>query len=231
MKPKFPYPGHYYISQQFNESSLGYHHFGVDIVPLDKPGGNHWPAPIFPILSGKTLSVANTDKDRGKGIRVRTLLTAPFVAYLKSKKLVPANYGGSVYLDCLYWHCLMVTDLDGTITQNTPVGITGNTGNVYAGGQPVPDYMKGVPPYPGLHLHLEAVVTNGVTPFNTDKDQWGRVDPLEILNYQGDSMGQFKTQNFKGELRIVLQADSIENWKELCKVYGVDPSQVDETIN
>lgn len=235
MKPQFPYPGSYIITQYYDQNAANYpsgHHGGLDMVPQVSPQNtNHWPAPIFAILGGKTLSVSNTDKDRGKGIKVRTLLSAPFVQYLKTKGLIPANHSGSVFLDTLYWHCLMVTDLDGTIHQSTPVAITGNTGNVWSGGFPVPDYQKGVPPYWGLHLHLETVLTDGTNPFNTDKDQWGRIDPLEILAYQGDNMGQFKTQNYKGELRIILQADTIENWKELCKVYGIDPSQIDETIN
>jgi len=42
---------------------------------------------------------------------------------------------------------------------------------------------------------------------------------------------QFKTQNYKGELRIILQADSEPTWEALCKVYGVDPKKIDEIIN
>lgn len=235
MKPQFPYSGIYYVSQYYDQNGIAYpsgHHGALDIVPLDKTGGNHWPAPIYPLLGGKTLSVANSDVDRGKGIKVRTLLSSQFVTYLKTKSVVPSNYDGSVYLDHLYWHALMVTDLDGTIDQNTPVAITGNTGNVYAGGQPVPAYQKSVAPYPGLHLHLETILLDSnFNPFNLDKDYIGRIDPQIILDYQGDTMGQFKTQNYKGELRIVLQSDDIENWKELCKVYGVDPTKMDETIN
>lgn len=45
------------------------------------------------------------------------------------------------------------------------------------------------------------------------------------------NMPQFKTQNYHGELRIVLQADSEQTWEALCKVYSVDPKQIDETIN
>jgi hypothetical protein len=37
-------------------------------------------------------------------------------------------------------------------------------------------------------------------------------------------MPQFKTQNYKGELRIVLQADDDTTWQALCKVYGLDPN-------
>lgn len=44
-------------------------------------------------------------------------------------------------------------------------------------------------------------------------------------------MGQFKTQNYKGELRLVLQADSEATWEALCKVYGVDPKKITEVIN
>lgn len=41
---------------------------------------------------------------------------------------------------------------------------------------------------------------------------------------------QFKTQNYKGELRIVLEADSEQTWEALCKVYGIDPKHIDETV-
>lgn len=237
MKPRFPYPGEYFQAQGYDDNLQAAHypsghHGALDLVPLDHAGGNHWPAPIFPILGGETLSVSNSDVDRGKGIKVRTLLSASFVAYLKTKSVVPQSYTGSVYLDTLYWHCLMVTDLDGTIDQNTPVAITGNTGNVFAGGLPVPSYQKGKPNYPGLHLHLETILNDSsFQPFNLSMDYIGRIPPDVILAYEGDSMGQFKTQKKGNELRIVLQADTIENWKELCKVYGVDPGHIDETVS
>jgi hypothetical protein len=41
---------------------------------------------------------------------------------------------------------------------------------------------------------------------------------------------QFKTQNLGGELRIVLQASTPEQWAALCAVYGVDPSNITETV-
>lgn len=50
-----------------------------------------------------------------------------------------------------------------------------------------------------------------------------------IINLK--NMGQFKTQNYKGELRIVLQADSEQTWEALCKVYAVDPKVINEIIN
>jgi hypothetical protein len=64
---------------------------------------------------------------------------------------------------------------------------------------------------------------------------------VKALNYHGAIMEQgwsisltkpmqFKTQNYKGELRIVLQADSEQTWEALCKVYGVDPKTINEII-
>lgn len=50
-----------------------------------------------------------------------------------------------------------------------------------------------------------------------------------LLVLKGTPM-QFKTQNYKGELRIVLQADDMPTWNALCKVYGVDPTKFDETV-
>lgn len=44
-------------------------------------------------------------------------------------------------------------------------------------------------------------------------------------------MAQFKTQNYKGELRIILQSDNETTWQALCKVYGIDPTApFDETV-
>ena len=48
---------------------------------------------------------------------------------------------------------------------------------------------------------------------------------------KGAIMSQFKTQNYKGELRIVLEADSEQTWEALCKVYGVDPKTINEIID
>lgn len=39
-----------------------------------------------------------------------------------------------------------------------------------------------------------------------------------------------KTQNFKGELRIVLEADNMTTWQALCHVYGVNPDKFDEVV-
>jgi hypothetical protein len=42
------------------------------------------------------------------------------------------------------------------------------------------------------------------------------------------NMNQFKTQNLGGELRIVLQAATQDQWTALCAVYGVDPTNISE---
>lgn len=244
MKIRFPYPGeaqiNYYISQGYDSNPINpqtgqhfyaQHHGGWDIVPLTHAGGNFWPAPIYPVLDGTTLSASTTDIDRGLGIKVRTVIDQDLINYFKKLDLIPNDYSGEVWLDHLYWHMLKVTDLDNHVDENTQVGLTGNSGNVFAGGLPVPDNQKNVPPYPGAHLHLEFYLRSPNQVFNTDKDSMGRIDPQILFNYKGQNM-QFKTQEYKGELRIVLQADSPETWKALCKVYGIDPVQdIDEVIN
>jgi len=57
-----------------------------------------------------------------------------------------------------------------------------------------------------------------------------------IITYQTSisltpiNMAQFKTQSYKGELRIVLQADTPTTWQALCKVYGIDPNAVPDEV-
>ena len=59
----------------------------------------------------------------------------------------------------------------------------------------------------------------------------GTVDIDKIIKIAKEqNMTQFKTQNYKGELRIVLQAYSMITWEAICKVYGVDPKKIDEII-
>lgn len=43
-------------------------------------------------------------------------------------------------------------------------------------------------------------------------------------------MGQLKTQNYKGELRIVVPATSEADWQALCAKFGLDPSIINETV-
>ncbi len=194
MQIRFPYLGVWFLSQNYssNPPSFPYpggHHGAWDIVPLDHVGGNFWPAPIFPVANGKTISIANVSTSTGKGIGVETVIDASLIAYFKTKEVIPLTYNGSVTMHHLYWHMLQVTDLDTEVNENISVGITGNTGDVFSGGLPVPDNEKGIPPYPGAHLHFEYYLfgDNNVR-FNLDKDYAGRIDPEILFNYKGNTM-------------------------------------------
>lgn len=234
MKIRFPYPGAWYLSQNYasNPPTFPYqggHHGAWDIVPLDHPGGNFWPAPIFPVADGKTISIANVSTSTGKGIGVETVLDASLIAYFKAKGCIPENYTGPVTMHHLYWHMLEVTDLDAQVDENKQVGITGNTGDVFAGGVAVPDNEKGVAPYPGAHLHFEYYLF-GNQRFNLDKDFEGRLDPQLLFDYKETYMGELKTQLYKGEKRIIIPAESEADWQGLCRKLGLDPTVINETI-
>lgn len=255
MKIRFPYPGNinedYFISQPY-ESNPSYldngtkryyytqHHGGYDIVPLKGMGGNFWPAPIYPVLPGKTLSTSTTDKDRGLGIKVRTILDADLTTYFKAKNCIPRDYTGEVWLDHLYWHCLQITDLDGEVDQKTQIGLTGNSGNVFAGGLPVAVEYKNKSPYPGGHLHFEYLLRSPNQVFNLDKDSIGRLDPEILFAYEGESMvlvndnGTFSIEGEKGYIGInqsdllkilLLITDKIETRKpEGSQLKVVEPA-------
>lgn len=202
MTPNQPYKVETLITQGYDANLNNYpegHHGGLDIVPFDQ-SKRPFPADIYPVFSGKTVSVANTDPKRGKGIKVRSEFTdAKFINYLKDNKVVPKTYQGKVIVEILDWHCLVVTDLDGIIDQATPVAKTGNTGNVYSLGKPVPDSEKGVPPYKGLHNHHEHVLRDSSNKlFNLDKDPRGRINPLIIFNYKGANMPEVEFVHREG---------------------------------
>ncbi len=67
--------------------------------------------------------------------------------------------------------------------------------------------------------------------------------PVKPINYEGAEiiyqtsislkrkyMGQLKTQNHKGELRIIIPATSEVEWVALCAKFGLDPTIINETI-
>lgn len=228
---QWPFKCPYKITQAYANKSDRYKngvHLGLDILPLKD--GKGWPAPVYPILPGKTRYFYNDlHGNPSPMIAIDTPLDTPFIAYLKSKGVIPKTYDGPVKLYHEYFHGLEILDKDGEVSQETPIMKAGNTGFTFTGNQPVPENMKGVPPYPGLHLHLECrlIGTNNKLLAQTDDNPSGTIDPLLILNYKPM---QFKTQNYKGELRIILQADDEITWKALCKVYGVSPETFDETI-
>lgn len=186
--PQFPFKTGYFVTQGYSDNANNYpegKHGAIDIVPLNNVG-RVFPADIYPVFSGNTLMATNTDKDRGKGIRVRSEHTdVGFINYLKRNGVVPQGYYGKILVDILDWHCLEVTDLDGTIDQDTPIAKAGNTGWVFSQGSPVPDSQKGIPPYPGLHDHHEHVIRDKDSNlFNLDKDPKGRINPFIMLNYK-----------------------------------------------
>jgi len=202
MKPQQPFKTDYLITQGYDANLNNYpegHHGALDIVPFDQ-NKRPFPADIYPVFSGKTVSVANVDVKRGKGIKVRSEFTdAKFINYLKANNVVPKGYQGKIIVEILDWHCLTVTDLDGIIDQSTPVAKCGNTGWVFSGGVPVPDSEKGIPPYRGLHDHHEHYIRDANNKlFNLDKDPRGRINPLIIHNYKGANMNEVEFVHREG---------------------------------
>lgn len=224
--PIFKTPG-FYITQGYNSNPGGRYnpyggrHGGLDIVPLNADGSSAWLAPMFPLFGGVTLDVQNTSVERGKGIKTRNDIYGEMIPYLESKGVLPKNLNGKIYLDCLYWHCHEVTDLDGEVDINTEIAKCGNTGWVFSGGVQVPDYQKGKPPYPGLHLHFETVLVSELYGIlNLDKDYKGRIDPNIIINYK--YMSNVKLVNNKGEWGPFLPTTSGEALIDKMLNYGVE---------
>lgn len=225
MTPQSPFKVFYNLTQGYAQNANNYsegHHGGLDMVPRDQ-SDTPYPADIYPIFNGSTISIQDTDPIRGKGLKEKVICDAPFVKYLKTKNVVPQDYTGEVRLEILYWHVLDVLDHDGTLTQDTPIARCGNTGRVYSQGQPVPDSEKGKPPYRGLHLHLETVLKGNKT-FNLDKDIRGRIDPFIILNYK-PTMNQTKIvvgKDGKTLFKATPIATDFENFKKQLGVEGIE---------
>lgn len=229
MIPQFPFKDKHKVTQGYNDNFNNYsggRHGALDILPLDS-NGNGFPALIYPVFDGSTISIQDTSVTRGKGLKESVVCDDDFIAYLKEYNLVPHGYAGQVRLEILYWHVLDVLDHDGTLTQDTPIARCGNTGQVYSGGKPVPDDQKGKPPYPGLHLHIEAKLFSNKL-LNTDKDKFGRIDLNIIFAYKGKEMAKFfKLQDgSKQGILIVdgftasgLFADDADTFKNLLEAY------------
>lgn len=226
--PKYPYPNKDYIV--LSQGYIPGKHWGHDIVPMNTQWVG-WPAPCYPVFSGRTMSVANTDKDRGKGIRVRTILWPDIIEYLKAEGVFPQDKNEG-WVDILYWHFLDVTDLDTYINQGTPVGITGNTGNVWHGGVQVDDSQKGVPPYLGLHLHLETVLGSGTEVLNKNIDAWGRIDPNYILNYKPKFMSNVGLVKKGGEYAFYVPVTNSNALISQALNYGIEiPTTIEGKVD
>lgn len=242
MTPQWPFKCPYKITQGYANKSDRYKngvHLGLDILPLDAQGKG-WPAPTYPILGGKTRYFYNEPHGNpAPMIAVDTLLDAPFISYLKTKGVIPQDYAGTVTLYHEYLHGLEILDKDGEVSQDTPIMKCGNTGMTYTGkvinGEtvyvPVPENMKGVPPYPGLHLHLQCYLigTNNKLLAQTPDNPSGTISPLIILNYK--AMNEFvKILNYKGEVGIFIAAEDIPTLKALGKTFG-RPVETDDQNN
>lgn len=229
---QFPFKCKYTITQGYADNANNYpegHHGALDIVPFNDLG-MVFPAPIYPLYAGSELSIQDTDSIKGKGVKERISLDKDALNYFIKQGLVPQGTD-QCYLDVLYWHMLDVTDKDGTLELDTPIGQAGNTGNVYHDGQPVPDNQKGIPPYLGLHLHLETVLTTGLTTFNLDKDPRGRIDPQLIFNYKTMANLIKKTLNLKGQVGVFVTTDDPSGLALLNSVFGTNlQQQPDGTI-
>lgn len=239
MNPQFPFKTRWQLTQNYYDNFNNYpegHHGGLDIVPFGADGKS-FPAEIFPVLDGSEISIELTDVKRGKGIKVRTAFNTEkdkdFTDYLKRNNVFP-NYTGDYKLDFLYWHVLDGIDIDGTADQAHSIAHAGNTGWVFSGGVAVPDSEKGVPPYKGLHLHLECSIIANVL-FNTNLDPRGRFDPQIILNYKGDKMSNaiFVKRAGTSEAGFYIPASSEEALKDKALNLGLNilkDGHVDYTV-
>lgn len=90
----------------------------------------------------------------------------------------------------------------------------------------------------GQFGHVGVVVSADLGKFEAfeQNDPIGSACQLKTYNYtkvigwlrpQGT---QLKTQNYKGELRLVIPATDENDWKSLTSKFGVDPNKIDETI-
>ncbi len=117
-----------------------------------------------------------------------------------------------------------------TKEKNTPLGLPAKG-----------DMMIWTQAYGG-NGHVGVVTTASLLKFEAfeQNDPLGSPCHLQTYGYR-NVIGWLKppvklaqTQNYKGELRIIpneLRAKDEQTWETLCKVYGVDPKNIDETIN
>jgi len=68
--------------------------------------------------------------------------------------LTNPNENGIV-TEWVYWHTMSNIQVkeEDKVKQGQLLAFEGDSGYVYTNGQPVPDSQKGIPPYPGTHLH------------------------------------------------------------------------------
>jgi hypothetical protein len=242
MKLQNPFKADFQITQKFGNKSNRYlsgYHEGTDFLPLD---ANHkpYPAEIFPICDGSEIFYNDESIIFGKSVKERAELDQDLITYLKNRGVVPREHVGTVQAEIFYGHMLKVLDKDGTVTQDTPIGLAGNTGYVFTTDKngnviEVPNDQKGVPPYPGLHTHIECALRSGNKVFNVDKDKNpnGVIDVEILLDYmKGKYMNQAKVvkSKFSNTVYICYPVSSQEYLKEKASLEGIMiPDQIPTT--
>ena len=166
-------------------------HWGLDWVPL-LDTGEDFPADIYPIATGN-IRYSYTEYNGKKSVLIciDTYLSDDVITYLKSLGDISKEYNGKVRLLHTYMHGLKLyeTEKGKRVTPNDRIMQCGNTGQVSSGGVPVPEEEKGVPPYKGLHLHLQCEL------YRENNTLIGYIDPYHLLNYKPKKMIGYKKVN------------------------------------
>src|SRR5581483_3336657 len=208
-------------------------HQGLDEVPLDAQG-RAWPAPVRATLSG--VVNGNNTYDPGPGkfhqVVVDTVIDSPhFIDYLKKNKAVPVNYTGNVILKHAYLHGLdNLVKAGDSVIAGQDIMICGNTGDVKSGGIPVPDALKGKPPYPGLHLHRQYYLlseTGKNLNLNDATNPQGTINPSIIDNYQPPmTIGYQKTGDQTVYVAVGPVLVPLADWNAFLTIGGSESSVV-----
>lgn len=109
-------------------------------------------------------------------------------------------------------HCKEITKI-GKVKMGEQIGIVGFSG------------LVSPPGVGGSHTHID-ISKNGKLELNNTNNF---LDP-EKYNWKGEPMAQIKTQAKGSSRRIVLEAATEQQWKELCAVYGKDPNVSEESV-
>jgi len=214
-----PFRVPYRQTQGFKE---GFHR-GLDWVPLNNGVG--FPADIYPIVEG-TIRYSYTELNGKKSVQiaVQTVLDAEFIQYLKALGDIPLDFTGEVRLLTYYLHGLsLYEDTPGKkLSIHDKIMVCGNTGQVYSNGVTVPEEEKGVPPYRGLHLHLQCEL------YNSSNRMIALIDPNHVMDFKPKSMIGYKQVNDSTvyvALGSVLVA--VADWDAFVQVGGSESSIIE----
>lgn len=217
------------ITQGYNPKT----HVGLDEVPYDAYGTS-FPAFVRATLSGR-INTNNTYNPNNGNLHQITIDSVieddAFIAYLKSQGVVPKAYVRKVVLKHSYLHGLQILVMSGDVTRGQNIMICGNTGDVWSGGKPVPQSLKGKSPYPGLHLHRQYYLYDDKgNKFNIDDqtNPQGTIHPSIIDNYN-----PMKTIGFKqaGNDTVYIEVGSLlvplADWEAFVTLGGSTESVIE----